>query len=92
MLGDEVLQVGFESVELHRALDAIVHFRLEMHLNVGGNVRSASKRARANRAGKRAQVEMALHVRAKILASRELMLANVAFEWTKSGVDSQVDV
>lgn len=56
------------------------------------DVRATSERARANGTRERAQVEVTLHVRAQVLASRELVLAHVALERSKARVYAQVNV
>lgn len=53
---------------------------------------STPKRTRANGTRERPQVEVTPHVRAQILASRELVLAHVALERPETGVYAQVHV
>lgn len=69
-----------------------MNLRLEMHFNVRVEMRSPAEGARANRTSERTQIEMTAHVRAQILASRELVLAHVALERPKAGVNAQMHV
>ncbi|RNA11572.1 hypothetical protein BpHYR1_029718 [Brachionus plicatilis] len=64
----------------------------DVNFDVAGHVRLASKASVAYGTGERSQVQVALHVRAQIFASRKLSLTNVALERSKARVDAHVHV